>query len=1152
MKLTRLRLLGFKSFVEPTDFVIEPGLTGVVGPNGCGKSNLVEALRWVMGENSHRNLRAAEMEDVIFGGSGSRPARNMAEVVLTVENRDRTAPAVFNDVDTLEISRRIERERGSNYRINSREVRARDVQLIFADASTGARSPAMVRQGQIAELIAAKPQARRRILEEAAGISGLHSRRHEAELRLKAAEQNLERLEDVLAQIESQLEGLKRQARQASRYRVLSQEIRRAEALLLHLSFEEAGRQIADAEKRLDRDATTVAERLKAQAEDAHAAALAAHEIPPLREAEAAAAAALHRLALAGETLHQEERRAGERRVELDRRIAQASTDATRERTMIADADAILARLGAEAAGLAAGQEASGGQASQAAEALRAAEAGLAANEKAMAEAQAACAESQAGRGQAERAEREAADRLSRLERELAAVRREGEALKAGSDAMRIAEGLRAELGALLARQGSAEQAALVAEAEHAAAREAEAATRGPLEEAERHAGRLETEARTLAKLVLAPSAAKYPPVADGIEVAKGYEAALGAALGDDLDAPADVAAPAHWSGVAAGGEDPALPQGAEPLAGFVRAPPALQRRLAQIGLVDAADGPSLMPVLAPGQRLVTRAGDLWRWDGFVAAAGAPSGAARRLAERNRLAELEQEAHAARLAVAPKRLAAEAAEAALRAAGERDRAARDASRALGGEVNQLRDRAARAERQASQIASRQAALDEAAARLGADLAEALKQRENARGALAALPDGSALQARLQDLRGDVAMGRAVVAEARARAQTIAREDEIRTARLAAIAQESRSWLDRRRAGQAQIEILDARLAELQAGRADLEDVPAVFAARRRALKGETDAAESHRRAAADRLAEAESAAAAAEHRSRDALVALSRAREEQARSEEKLGALRSRRKQIAGEIEEALQVPPERLLKIAELAPDAPMPDRRDAERRLEEARRERDRLGSVNLRAEEEQKDVQARLDGLVSERDDLVGAIKRLRQAIAGLNKEGRERLLVAFDVVNGHFQSLFETLFGGGTAELQLTESDDPLEAGLDILAKPPGKKPQTLSLLSGGEQALTAMALIFAVFLTNPAPICVLDEVDAPLDDANVERFCDLLDAMILKTETRFITITHNPITMARMNRLFGVTMAERGVSQLVSVDLGDAGKFLEAV
>src|SRR5919112_5589909 len=287
MKFSRLRLLGFKSFVEPGEFVIERGLTGIVGPNGCGKSNLVEALRWVMGESSYKNMRASGMDDVIFSGSGSRPARNTAEVVLTIDNSSRTAPAAFNDAETLEVSRKIEREEGSHYRINGREVRARDVQILFADAATGARSPALVRQGQISEIIAAKPQARRRILEDAAGIAGLHARRHEAELRLKAAEDNLVRVEDVLRELEAQIESLKRQGRQASRYKNLSAEIRRLEALVYAISFSEAREQAAAAEKQVAEDLKAVADMTEEQTRAATAQAVAAHAIPALRQAEA-------------------------------------------------------------------------------------------------------------------------------------------------------------------------------------------------------------------------------------------------------------------------------------------------------------------------------------------------------------------------------------------------------------------------------------------------------------------------------------------------------------------------------------------------------------------------------------------------------------------------------------------------------------------------------------------------------------------------------------------------------------------------------------------------------------------------------------------------------------------------------------------------
>ncbi|MDQ0470502.1 chromosome segregation protein SMC [Labrys wisconsinensis] len=1151
MRLTRLRLLGFKSFVEPSDFLIEPGLTGVVGPNGCGKSNLVEALRWVMGESSHKNLRAAEMDDVIFAGSGGRPGRNSAEVMLTVDNSDRTAPASFNDADVLEISRRIEREKGSQYRINGREVRARDVQLIFADASTGARSPALVRQGQIAELIAAKPQSRRRILEEAAGISGLHSRRHEAELRLQAAEQNLARLEDVLAQIEAQLEALKRQSRQAARYRVLTAEIRKAEALLFHIAFEEAGREIIEAEKRLDLDVRTVAERTRAQAEAARLAAVAAHDLQPLRDKEVAAAAALQRLNLAREALDQEERRAADRLAELDRRIAQGEADIGREKTLIADAGVMLERLDEEEAQLTREADAAGDQSEAAAARLVAGEAALATGESAMGEAQGALAEAQAQRGQAERSLREAAERRARAEVQIAEIERERQALAAQAGEPGAIEELGAALEATQEAQEEAEALTLAAEGGHARAREAEAASRVPLQEAERLASRLETEVGTLSKLLLAPGGTQYPPVADAIRVARGYETALGAALGDDLDAPADARAPARWAGAEAGAEDGPLPEGAEPLIDFVEAPPALHRRLAQIGVVARTDGPRLAPLLRPGQRLVSREGDFWRWDGFVAAANAPSAAARRLVEKNRLADLEEQAQAAREAVEPARAAAEAAQAALRQAGEQERARREAWRMAGRAADQAREALAAAERRAAQVASRLSAITEAKARLVAGAEEAAAAREEAEARLEALPDATTLGAHLAELRAEVAQRRAEAGEARAAVQSLARERDLRDKRLAAIAAERSSWSRRQSGGAAQIDTLIARQEELRAEREELEDAPAAFGARRRALIGEAEAAEAARKAAADRLAEAETRLADADRQGREALAALGKAREDQARAEERLEALRARRAGIVRSIAEALDVAPAAVLKIAGLTPQDPLPPREQVEKTLDLARHDRERLGAVNLRAEEEQREVQAQFDGLVAERDDLVEAIKRLRQAIANLNREGRERLLAAFDVVNGHFQRLFGTLFGGGTAELQFTESDDPLEAGLEMLARPPGKKPQTLSLLSGGEQALTAMALIFAVFLTNPAPICVLDEVDAPLDDANVERFCDLLDEMIRQTETRFVTITHNPITMARMNRLFGVTMAERGVSQLVSVDLQQAERIREA-
>lgn len=1144
MKFTRLRLSGFKSFVEPTDIAIEPGLTGIVGPNGCGKSNLLEALRWVMGESSYKSMRASGMDDVIFSGTTERPARNMAEVMVTLESGGETALPQFQGSDMLEISRLIERESGSTYRINGKDVRARDVQLLFADASTGARSPALVRQGQISEIINAKPQARRLILEEAAGITGLHTRRHEAELKLRAAEQNLTRLDDVTSQLETQLNSLKRQARQAMKYKALSAEIRKLEAMGHYVSWRDAAESCARDSAALDEATRVLAEHTRASSEKLRLRDELGDRLPGLREEEAVRAAVLQRISHERNVLDEEERRAAGRSKELEQRIAQTHADLQREQELLNDTGRVLAGLSDEDRTLTAEQEGGADQRAGAAMTLQQAADALARAQEAADAANARLSELAARRNAILRAIDEHGARLQKLEREQAETASRREALLARFHV----EGDGAKLSAAAdhaATEATAfEQAAAEAEAAVRASRAGEAEARAAYDEARRAADRLQTEVQTLTKLLKAGGGDLWPALVDQMTVARGYEAALGAALGDDIDASADEGAPVHWRGLPPLAETAPLPGGAEPLSQFVEAPGALQRRLSHIGVVSRELGQALQSQLKPGQRLVSREGDVWRWDGFTAAADAPSAAAKRLAERNRLASLEIDMAGAVTAADGLRTAFEAARASVDAAVRLERERRENHRSALSAADVARRALATHERQTAERLAQTSALDEAQRRIAAALEEARGRHADAMAESAGLPALEGLQVELNGLREAVNRERAAYAEARATHDGLEREARARAARLAAIAGEVTQWTARAHRANEQIAQLTDRAADARAELSGLSALPQQFADRRLKLMNMLAEAEAARKAAADALQSAENDVRQADHDLRAVQELLAASREEHARLGARLEASSERLQLCEQRIAETLHCKPDEAVAAAGLA-DGEILETGEIERRLNGLRDDRERLGGVNLRAEEESADVARQLDGLVKERDDLIQAINKLRGGIASLNREGRQRLLDAFGTVNQKFGELFTTLFGGGKAELHLIESEDPLEAGLEIIANPPGKKPTTLSLLSGGEQTLTAMSLIFAVFLTNPSPICVLDEVDAPLDEHNVERFCNLLDAMLERTETRFMIITHHALTMARMHRLFGVTMLERGVSQLVSVDLQQA-------
>lgn len=1146
MRFSRLRLTGFKSFVDPTDLIISDGLTGVVGPNGCGKSNLLEALRWVMGENRPTAMRGGGMEDVIFAGAATRPARNFAEVTLMIDNSDRLAPPGFNDADALEITRRITRDVGSAYKANTKDIRARDAQMLFADASTGAHSPALVGQGQIAELINAKPKSRRRILEEAAGISGLYQRRHEAELKLNGAESNLLRVDDVLEQQAVQLAQLARQARQAARYREIGELLRQAEGMLLYRRWNEADAARLSAGGAL-RDRTTDAARAETAARQAGKARLAAEDaLPALREEEAIAAAVLQRLQVQRDTLSDQEALARKAIDTLTGRIEQLTRDIERETGLNRDAGDTIERLEWEAKELAKAGQGHDTRMLGAADEAHDAAAILQEREAYLFEATEDVARLSARHQSAQRLLDDSRKTLVRSEGEETKARTAVAVSQAASTKTSVdfeaAQG--AEIAAVTAAD-KAEFELIAADTARTETQSRETEARAQRSEAEGEAGALRAEVTALAKL-LARDTAEGGQVMDLMRVSPGYEKALGAALGDDLRAPVvTLDGPSGWVSVADYDHDQPLPEGTEPLALHVSGPDTLGRRIAQIGLVDGDLGGRLQAQLRPGQRLVSIEGDLWRWDGYRAwAEDAPSAAALRLEQLNRLEALKQEMEHVGARADGARQAHELLSILLTQQTEADKNARAARRLADQMMADAARALSRAEADRNLSQGRLETLSLAVTRHHEDANAARAQLQEAEVALVDLGDLGQARGQVEDIKQTVEAARVGMLSRRSSLDEVRREGEARTRRTQEVTKDISGWRYR-------LETADKRIAELAERKLDSEGelkdasaAPAEIAAKRDELSEAITTADARRALASNGLSEGEAAQRQTVQDEREAERVASDSRELRARAEALSEAAGETVSHAADRIAEGAQLTPNQLLNQLNATPDE-MPNAETLEAEVNRHKRQRDALGAVNLRAEDDAREVQEEYDTLAGEKDDLAEAIKTLRSGISSLNREGRERLLTAFEQVNANFSTLFKHLFGGGEASLVMVESDDPLEAGLEIMCQPPGKKLSTLSLLSGGEQTLTAMALIFGVFQANPAPICVLDEVDAPLDDANVTRFCDLLDEMCRQTDTRFLIITHHAVTMSRMDRLFGVTMAEQGVSQLVSVDLRNA-------
>ena len=813
MNFKKLEITGFKSFSEKTTFLIENGLTGIVGPNGCGKSNIVESLRWCMGENSAKSMRGSGMEDVIFSGTSNRPSKNISEVALLLDNPNKEGPSLYKKLEEIYIKRKIEKDKGSKYYINNKEVRARDVQTFFADLSTGAHSPSLISQGRIGQVVTAKPIERKSILEEAAGISGIHARRQEAEARLNAAENNLKRADELKKQQQKQLDSLKKQAEEATRYKEISREIKKIEAGLYYLKITE-----------IEKDKKKIVEKLNELDDEIsainidfnHNNTLLEEEnkkLAPLRDKKMESAAKLQKINLDISNLVEEESRVKSLQEKLEKSIKTIDSDLERERSISLDADL---------------------------------------NEK----------------------------RISKEKSDL--LKTENELLNVETNSSKELKTSKAQLDSLQAQLDE-----MLVQIER------------DIDEDKKLTKKIFRELKQLVKKITS-SQEEYAEI-----------------YGKDKSIQSDSI-----------------------------------KRKERIKNIDI---------------------ELENW-----------GNLKSNSEKMKL--------------------------------------------------ELSDRKKK---------------------LFLELSDNQKNPERI-----ATSKGQ----NLQNLEN-----------------TKKRNEEIENELLDA---------------EKKYNSINQNLKEIQ--------------------------------------------------------FKLSGLKESKARNEATVEGMENRKKDLLHSVKNELNINYETsILPQSDLSDVSPnnLPTLAEQSQKSEKIKKQRESLGSVNLRADEETKKYETEIKKMEDDRADLYSAIVKLKASIDELNQKGRERLLEAFTKVNRKFNEVYTKLFNGGTAKIELVDSDDPLEAGLEMFVSPPGKRLQSISLLSGGEQALTAMSLIFAVFLVNPSPICVLDEVDAPLDDANVTRFCSLLDDLTKITKTKFIIITHHALTMSRMHRLYGVTMAEQGVSQLVSVDLQKAEELV---
>ena len=1139
MKFQSVRISGFKSFLEPTEIQMNRGLTGVVGPNGCGKSNIVEAIKWIMGENSARQMRGDGMDDVIFSGTNERPSRNFAEVSIKLDNSEKKAPAIFNHYDEIEITRKIEREKGSVYRVNGKQVRARDIQLIFADNGTGARSSGIVGQGRIAQIIDSNPEDRRVILEEAANIKGLHSRRHEAELKLKGASDNLDRLSDIEQTYKEQLIELEKQGRKAARYRSVGERIRKAEATLFFNLMNNAKKEANDLDIQLKNANENVSQGQIKVAEHTKSQLHLANKIPDLKKDEAEKAATLQTLNITKIKLDEEKSSAQNALQNIKNQINLINNDIARESEIKEDAKKSLSNLLTEEKNLKEDSENFSTKITKATDLVKKLRSISDAADDKLSTITSEIYSIKSDKSDLEKRIKNLKQKIEVTQNQLANFNIEDDKNRFKLDKEKIIN-----LKKLIQENNQLNDGYNV-----------------ELEKLEKLETRLVEEKNTAVfefnkvnlefdslSTLLGRDTLNSNTLEKTIGNINNLEEAIGSVLGETLLAPIlsddqSTENATYWRDDFKTISTASLPESVIPIVTKITKSSILDTALKGVGIVDNKEiAFKLQKELTFGQALTTPSGGLWRWDGFVQPQGVQNSYSERLQQIARLRLLQNKLPSLKekQSLSEKRLE----ECFNNIKKYKDDLANLQVKlsSLISESNELELQNTKVE---SKLLSSEALIKELKNTERMSLEELSELEKEFNNSLN-LPS---LLAEELKVRNNADQSRNELTDAMAAEQQIKSEESFKSRNLIQLGHQKENWKVREEEAKTRLISLEERLKASQDEKNRLSTLPESFEKKEAELNTKIEEAISNRNIAADQLVKNETSLNDADKLVREAEKAVSTLREEMIKIEALLNLSKAKIQNIEDRVFEKLKIKSTELNKfINTKEEDQPIKSIEILEKTLQRLLNERETLGAVNLRAEDEMNEMLNKIEVMSKERVDLEEAIAKLRSGIFELNKEGRQRLTESFEEVNKNFKQLFQKLFGGGNAELRLVGNEDPLQAGLEVLASPPGKKMQLLSLLSGGEQALTAISLIFSVFLCNPAPICILDEVDAPLDDTNVGRFCDLLNQIVDETNTYFMVITHHRLTMAKMDRLFGVTMEQKGISKLVSVDLEQASRI----